>query len=53
MLRAAVVLLVLALVAAVLGFGGMAEGFADIAKILLVVFLVLAVIAFVFGRKTV
>ena len=40
---------ILAIVAAVLGFGGMASGFATIAKVLFFVFLVLFVLALVAG----
>jgi uncharacterized membrane protein YtjA (UPF0391 family) len=47
MLRYAVIFFVIALIAAVLGFGGIAAGAADIAKLLFVVFLVLAVVSFV------
>ncbi len=50
MLHYAVVFLVIALVAAVFGFGGIAAGAVSIAKILFFVFIVLAVIAFLFGR---
>ena len=44
MLRYAVVFLVVALTAGVLGFGGIASGAVDIARILFVVFIVLFVI---------
>ena len=47
MLRYAVIFFDIALIAAVLGFGGIAAGAADIAKLLFVVFLVLAVLSFV------
>ena len=47
MLRYAVIFFVIALIAAVLGFGGIAAGAADIDKLLFVVFLVLAVLSFV------
>ena len=47
MLRYAVIFFVIALIAAVLGFGGIAAGAADIAKLLFVVVLVLAVLSFV------
>jgi uncharacterized membrane protein YtjA (UPF0391 family) len=50
MLHYAVVFLVIALIAAVLGFGGIAAGAASIAKILFVVFLILFVVSLVFGR---
>jgi uncharacterized membrane protein YtjA (UPF0391 family) len=49
MLQLAIACLVIALIAAVLGFGGIAGSFVGIAKILFVVFLVLAVISFVAG----
>lgn len=44
MIELAVLFLVLALVAGVLGFGGIATAFAGLGKFLLVVFLVLAVV---------
>jgi uncharacterized membrane protein YtjA (UPF0391 family) len=50
MLHYAVVFLVIALIAAVLGFGGIAAGAASIAKILFVVFLILFVVSLFFGR---
>lgn len=50
MLRWAIVFVILALVAGVLGFGGLAGDFAYIAKILLFVFLVLFVVSLIFGR---
>ena len=56
MLRLAVVFLVIALIAALLGFGGIAGQSMDFARILFFVFLVLAVLSFVFngfrGRST-
>jgi uncharacterized membrane protein YtjA (UPF0391 family) len=51
MLRWAVIFLVVALVAALLGFGGIAGAAAGIAKILFFVFLVLFVLALIFGRR--
>jgi uncharacterized membrane protein YtjA (UPF0391 family) len=53
MLHYAIVFLVIALVAALFGFGGIAAGAVEIAKILFFVFLIMAVIAFVvsIGRK--
>lgn len=51
MLHYAVVFLVIALVAALFGFGGIAAGAVEIAKILFFVFLVLAVVAFIFGNR--
>ena len=49
MLQLAIACLVIALLAAVLGFGGIAGSFVGIAKILFVVFLVIAVLSFLFG----
>lgn len=50
MLRWAILFIILAVVAGVLGFGNMASGFESIAKVLLFVFLVLFVVALVMGR---
>lgn len=50
MLRLAIACLVIALIAAVLGFGGIAGSFMGVAKILFVVFLVLAVLTFLGGN---
>jgi len=47
MLHYAVVFLVVALVAALFGFGGIAAGAVEIAKILFFVFVVLAVVTFI------
>jgi uncharacterized membrane protein YtjA (UPF0391 family) len=53
MLHYAVVFFVIALIAALFGFGGIAAGAAGIAKILFVVFLIGAVVAFLMnGRST-
>lgn len=49
MLQLAIACLIIALLAAVLGFGGIAGSFMGVAKILFVVFLVLAVLSFLFG----
>ena len=49
MLQLAVACLVIALIAAVLGFGGIAGSFVGVAKILFVVFLIFAVLSFVGG----
>jgi uncharacterized membrane protein YtjA (UPF0391 family) len=51
MLRWALTFAILALIAGVLGFGGLAGEFVGIAKILLFVFLVLFVISLVAGRR--
>lgn len=47
MLHYSVVFLVIALIAAVFGFGGIAAGAVEIAKILFVIFAVMAVVSFV------
>ena len=52
MLRWSVAFLIIAIIAAVFGFGGVAAGAASIAKILFVVFLVLFVISLIFGRRS-
>ena len=51
MLHYALIFVVVALVAAVLGLGGIAGTSLYIAKILLFVFLILLVVSFVSGRK--
>ena len=53
MLRWAVIFAIFALIAGVLGFGGMAGDFAMIAKILLFVFLALFAMAIVMGKRVV
>ncbi len=50
MLHYAVVFFVIALVAALFGFGGIAASAVGIAKVLFVIFLVLAIISFLFGQ---
>jgi uncharacterized membrane protein YtjA (UPF0391 family) len=47
MLHYAVVFLVIALIAALFGFGGIAAGAVEIAKLLFFVFVIMAVAAFV------
>jgi len=51
MLRWAVILFVLAIFAAVFGFGGAAGLFAEGAELLFIGFLVLAVLGIIFGRN--
>lgn len=52
MLRAAIAFLVIAIIAAVLGFGGIAGTSAGIAKMLALIFVVLFVVSFVLnGRR--
>jgi uncharacterized membrane protein YtjA (UPF0391 family) len=51
MLRYALIFLVVAIIAAVFGFGGIAGEAEWIAKILLFVFIILAVVSFILGRK--
>lgn len=50
MLRWILLLLVFALVAAVLGFGGIAGAATDIAQILFWVFIILFILGLIFGR---
>lgn len=52
LLKWAVMFLVVALIAALFGFGGIAEGATDIAKILFFVFLAVCVILFLMGAMT-
>lgn len=49
MLHYAVVFLVIALIAALFGFGGIAAGAVGIAKLLFFVFVALAIASFLFG----
>lgn len=49
MLQLAIACLVIALLLAVFGFGGLAGSFIGVAKILFVVFLILAVLSFLGG----
>jgi uncharacterized membrane protein YtjA (UPF0391 family) len=51
MLRWALLFGILALVAGVLGYGGLAGTFSDIAKVLLFVFIGLVVLALIMGRR--
>ena len=53
MLRWALLFFVIAIVAAIFGFGGIAGDAAWIAKILLIVFQILAVVSLLMGRRTV
>jgi uncharacterized membrane protein YtjA (UPF0391 family) len=51
MLRWALAFLIIAIIAAVFGFGGISDTAAGIAKILFFVFLILFVISLLFGRR--
>jgi uncharacterized membrane protein YtjA (UPF0391 family) len=51
MLRYTIIFLVIALIAAIFGYGNIAAGATEIAKILFFVFLVLFVLSLLFGRK--
>jgi uncharacterized membrane protein YtjA (UPF0391 family) len=51
MLRWAILFLIIAIIAAVFGFGGIAAAATDIARLLFVVFLALFVITLVMGRR--
>lgn len=52
MLRWAVGFLVIAIIAAIFGFGGIATGAADIARVLFFVFLVVFAVSLLAGLKT-
>ena len=49
MLRWAVIFFIIAIVAALFGFGGIAEGAASIAQVLFFIFTVLFLLALIFG----
>jgi uncharacterized membrane protein YtjA (UPF0391 family) len=49
LLKWAIVFLVLALIAALFGYGNVAEGFADLAKVLFAIFVVVMLILFFLG----
>ncbi len=49
MLRWAVIFLVVSIIAAIFGFGGISEGAADIARILFFIFVVLFLLALIGG----
>ncbi|MEI6562870.1 MAG: DUF1328 domain-containing protein [bacterium] len=51
MLRWAVTFFIIAIIAAVFGFGGIAAAATDMARILFFIFLVLFVLALFFGRR--
>ena len=50
MLNAAIAMFLLAIIAAIFGFSGIAASAAGLAKLFAVVFLVLGVVSFLFGR---
>ena len=52
MLRYALIFLILALVASVLGFGGIAGDAAWIARVLLIIFVVMFLVSLVMGRTS-
>lgn len=51
MLRWSVIFFVIAIIAAIFGFGGIAEGAASIAKVLFFIFLALFTITILFGAS--
>lgn len=51
MLKWAAIFFVISIIAAIFGFGGISEGAAGIAKVLFFIFIVLFVLAIVFGAK--
>jgi uncharacterized membrane protein YtjA (UPF0391 family) len=52
MLRWALIFFVIAIVAAIFGFGGISGEAAWIGKLLLVVFVILAILSLIFGRRS-
>lgn len=52
MIFLAVIFFIIAVIAAVFGFGGLADDSAYIAKILAVIGIILAVLSFIFGRRS-
>ena len=51
MLRWTIIFLVVALIAAVFGFGGIAAGATSIAKVLFFIFIVLFLLSLIFGKS--
>lgn len=51
MLHYTVIFLMIAIIAAVFGFGGIAAGATEIAKVLFFVFIILTIISLIMGRK--
>lgn len=51
MLRWTIIFLVVAIIAAVFGFGGVAAGATSIAKILFFIFIVLFLVSLIFGKS--
>ena len=49
LLKWAIVFLIISLVAALFGFGGIAQGTADVAKVLFFIFLAVCVVLFLLG----
>ncbi|CAM4455468.1 DUF1328 domain-containing protein [Paenibacillus tarimensis] len=52
MLKWAAIFFVIAIVAAIFGFGGIVDAAASVAKVLFFIFLILFVISLIFGRKS-
>jgi len=51
MLRWAIIFLVIAIIAAIFGFGDIAAGATEIAKFIFFIFIVLFLISLIFGRR--
>ncbi|MDQ2751418.1 MAG: DUF1328 domain-containing protein [Bacteroidota bacterium] len=51
MLKYAAIFLVISIIAAIFGFGGIAQGSAEIAKVLFFIFIVLFVLTLIFGAR--
>jgi uncharacterized membrane protein YtjA (UPF0391 family) len=52
MLKWAAIFFVIAIVAAIFGFGGIVDAAATVAKVLFFIFLILFVVSLIFGRKS-
>ena len=52
MLKWTIIFIIIAVIAAIFGFGGIYEGAATIAKILFFIFIVLFIISLIMGRKS-
>ena len=52
MLRWALIFFVVAIIAAIFGFGGIAGDLAWVGKVLLVVFVILLIVSLIMGRRT-
>jgi uncharacterized membrane protein YtjA (UPF0391 family) len=51
MLKWAAIFFIISIIAAIFGFGGIAEGSAEIAKVLFFIFIVLFLLTIIFGAR--